>query len=546
VEEFLAIQPEVFEGHLSDDKKAKRGRFWRGLGLSLLLLAVCGGAYATFTQHGRDTMQMFKQAASVVSTMQTNPTLVFDQVNSDHVNILLIGRDVNWKPSKVYDPKTKSYRPFHVHDESAQARSDTMIVVSLDKSRNTIRMVSLPRDAIVNMPENDFGVRRGKLNAAHAYGGPQLLMQTLRDELGITIHHYAVIKFEGFKKLIDQLGGITVNVDGALKRDRSTGKLYRGNLKYDDNWGNLHIDLKPGMQKLNGEQAHNYVRFRMDLEGDPGRIRRQQTVMRALAKQIMHASPFAIPGLVKEVRHQFETDLNDEQIGSMAAFAKNIGDSAKIQPLTLFGTYGRRGSVILNKPLNEKLLSTILGPTFNPEKFLHRSPYTETGDEIGASNNASPAARAVLREAGLLKGNNDLKRPSELDAPVRVEPSESDKEARALEAAVEETHNYRRSSRMAASNEQLVIERSAVSAEDRPRRRRRRVVSEETTSQVPVSESVPDIPSSAPASSSGRSSSRSANAPDGAQELDSSPVPVPETHDTSTLQVEESPVPEPE
>jgi anionic cell wall polymer biosynthesis LytR-Cps2A-Psr (LCP) family protein len=92
---------------------------------------------------------------------------------------------------QVYDPKTKTYRPFHVHDESAQARSDTMIVVSLDKSRNTIRMVSLPRDAMVRLARNDVGVRRTKLNAAHAYGGPELLMRTLHDELGITIHHYA-------------------------------------------------------------------------------------------------------------------------------------------------------------------------------------------------------------------------------------------------------------------------------------------------------------------------------------------------------------------
>jgi LCP family protein required for cell wall assembly len=529
----LATQPEVFEERLNDDKKTKRGRFWRGLAVLLLLLAAGGGAYATLTKHGRDTAQMVRQGVAMGIAMQTNPALIFQQVGSNHVNVLLIGRDVNWKPSKVYDPKTKTYRPFHVHDESAQARSDTMIVVSLDKSRNTIRMVSLPRDAMVRLASNDVGVRRTKLNAAHAYGGPELLMRTLHDELGITIHHYAVIKFEGFKKLIDQVGGITVNVDGALKRDRRTGKLYRGNLKYDDNWGNLHIDLKPGVQKLNGEQAHNYVRFRMDLEGDPGRIRRQQTVLRALAKQIMQASPFAIPGLVKEVRRQFETDLTDDQIGSMAGFAKSIGDPAKIQPLTLFGAYGRRGSVILNKPLNQKLLATILGPTFDSEKFLHRSPYTETGTEIGSSNNESPAARAVLREAGLLKGDNDLKRPSELDVPVRVEPSESDKEARTLEASTSETRNTRRS-RLAASDEQVAVERRAT--EERPRRRIRRVTSEEVSSpsgRRPVVEektSTSNPPSSEPLESS----------------EESSPVPVPETHDVSTLQVEESPVPQPE
>jgi hypothetical protein len=185
--------------------------------------------------------------------------------------------------------------------------------------------------------------------------------------------------------------------------------------------------------------------------------------------------------------------------------------------------------------LNQKLLTAVLGPTFDSDKFLHRSPYTETGNEIGSANNASPAALAVLREAGLLKGNNELKRPSELDAPVRVEPSESDKEVRALEAAAPETRSSRRS-RLATSDNEATVERSIPADEERPRRRRRRTTSEETSSQsrsrLAVSEKV-----SAP------------SAPSEAQEStqESSPVPVPESHDGSTLQVEEeSPVPQPE
>jgi LCP family protein required for cell wall assembly len=167
-------------------------------------------------------------------------------------------------------------------------------------------MVSLPRDATVRLAPNEQGIRRTKLNAAHSYGGPQLLIQTLHDELGLTIHHHAVIKFDGFKALIDQVGGIEVNVEGALKRDPKTGKMYRGNLDYKDNYGNWEVHLKPGVQTLTGEQAHGYVRFRMDLEGDPGRIRRQQSVMRALAKEIMQSSPFEIPGLSKSSRNSLK------------------------------------------------------------------------------------------------------------------------------------------------------------------------------------------------------------------------------------------------
>jgi LCP family protein required for cell wall assembly len=417
VEANLAIENDVFGQQL---KKKKRGRVWRMLGLTALTLFGAGAGYFGFTKAGQDFVKTGRDAVTVAVSVRSNPNLIFDNAKSDHVNILLIGRDTNWKETKVYDPTTKTMRRFHVHDESAQARSDTMIVVSLDKNRKAIRMVSLPRDATIHMPENEFGVRRAKLNAAHSYGGPAMLIKTLHDELGITIHHYAVIKFDGFKKLIDQVGGVTVNVDGALKRHHRTGKLYRGNIDYDDNYGNLHIHLKPGVQRLNGQTAHDYVRFRMDLEGDPGRIRRQQAVMRALAKEIMHQSPLQIPGMIKEVRRQFETTLNDEQIGSAAFFAKGIGDASKIQPLTLFGSYGRRGSVVLNKPKNEKLMAVIFGSTFNPDNFLQNSPYTESGDEIGELDNKNESVRALLREAGLIKDDRPRHAESGSNASTTV------------------------------------------------------------------------------------------------------------------------------
>ncbi len=410
---------DVFGQQLQEKKQSKGKRIWKGLGLTVLLGAAASAAFLTFTQQGRQVKDLGGKGISGLVTAQTNPDLIFNE-SGDHVNILLIGRDVNWKIGKVFDPTTGKYRSFQVHDENAKARSDTMIVVALDKSKNTIRMVSLPRDAIVRLPENEAGVRRTKLNAAHAHGGPELLIKTLHDELGLTIHHYAVIKFEGFKSLIDRVGGVQVAVDGALKLDKRTGKLYRGNLDYDDNWGNLHIHLKPGMQTLDGEKAHAYARFRMDREGDPGRIRRQQQIMRALAKQMTTVPFWRLPGLIDELQKQFVTDMTTEQLASAATFAKNLGDTGKIQPLTLFGTYFEGGSICLNKPKNEKLLSYIFGPTFNAANFLRRSPWTR-GDDIGPSNDANPGAIALLREAGLMDENGAVEISPALEAPVRDE-----------------------------------------------------------------------------------------------------------------------------
>jgi LCP family protein required for cell wall assembly len=389
------------------------------------LLAATGGAAAwlNFTKSGHEARMLFPTMVQMYQG--ANPDRIFEDSGSDIVNILLIGRDVNYK--EVFK---NGKNVWHTYDENAKARSDTMIVVSLDRQHQTIRMVSLPRDAKVHLPDNKEGVRLAKLNAAHAYGGPELLMQTIHDELGLTIHHYAVIRFEGFKALIDKVGGIDVNVIGALKRDGT-----RGRLKYDDNWGHLHIDLQPGPQHLTGQQAHDYVRFRMDLEGDPGRIRRQQQVMRALAQKVKNAGKLQIPGLVNEIMNQFKTDLSNQDIASAATFAKNLGDASKIQPVTLFGVYSTRGSLLLNRSKNKKLLQYIFGSTFNPDHFLQNSPSTSE-DEMGEENNSSPGARAILREAGVI--GDDTKGDGADEHHVDASSSDSSDE----DAATSSSHRH--------------------------------------------------------------------------------------------------------
>ena len=490
---------------------------WTAIWIGVVMLLILGGAlaYLKLTPHGKETEQTLGPMVSAAWQAQQDPDLLFKESHSDVVNILLIGRDVNWEIKKVYDPSRKIWAKVQVPDETSPARSDTMLIVSLDKNRRVIHMVSLPRDARVRMPKNKFGVRRAKLNAAHAYGGPEMLVKTLHDELGITIHHYAVIRFEGFKKLIDEVGGVDVDVIGALKRDGT-----RGRLKYDDNWGNLHIDLQPGKQTLNGEQAHNYVRFRMDLEGDPGRIKRQQQVMRALAKQLTQQDVWKIPTLIQEIQKQFKTDegFSLAQIASAAGFAKGIGDASKIQPLTLFGIYGDRGSLILNEPKNKKLLHYIFGPTFNEANFLQRSPSTQN-DEMGEENNSSPGAKAILRQAGIIKGGAT---PSTPDATVAEESSSRPSEVSSSRGASEDR------SRLAVSSNNAEEPRRT-----RRSRRERDTASSERSTPEPREERR-HIPLLTPDET-----------PPGDGAAEESPVPVPEGLSTPAGDgaAEESPVP---
>ncbi len=396
-----SLAPEEFEFEAAPRRpRRKRKTGWK---MVLAVLLVAGG------------WMVYKKTGNMVPTLiglQQHPHALFDNIGNERANILLIGEDYNWTIKPVFNARTGKAAPYQVIDTKAPPRSDTMIVFSFDKTRRTVRMLSLPRDARVTYTDLEGQIHESKkFNSVYASGGidPKkreiLLKNVLRDEFGIRIDRVAVIKPNSFKKLVDMVGGVYVNVDGALKRDRSTGKTYRGPIEYRDNWANWEVDLKPGAQWLNGEKAHGYVRFRKDLEGDPGRIRRQQDVMKAIARRVMSKPLLQVPGLVQDVRRQFRTDMDDLELGSAALFAKNLGSAEKIQPLTLFGRYAANGDIVLNKAKNEKLLTALFGDSFDSSNFLAQSPWTRR-DDIGPHNNASPGALEVLKEAGLLPGGN--------------------------------------------------------------------------------------------------------------------------------------------
>ncbi len=413
-------QPDAFAAQL-DKKKKKRG-FGRIL-LFVALIAIGGGlSFAAFTSSGQQATKDIGEILPTVKAVYQNPNLIFDNVGSDHVNMLLIGEDRNWIIEKRFNPHTGKYAPVNVIDTKTPPRADTMIIASLDKNTKKIRIISLPRDARIRYRDKDGIRHRSKLNAVYASGGSEqderveTLTNFLASEFGLRIDRTAVIKLDAFTDLVDMVGGVYVDVDGALKR--KNGKFYRGDIDYDDNWGKWGVHLKPGKQWLKGEQAHGYVRFRYDFEGDPGRIRRQQQVMQAIVGRIKAKPVWELPQVAKEIRKQFNATLTDEEMASMALFAKNSEGGGKISPLTTFGTYAENGDVILNKPENEKLFSTVFGSSFLPGNFLQISPSTER-DEIGRTNNRNPAAREVLIEAGLIKPEDKVEDNFILDAPVR-------------------------------------------------------------------------------------------------------------------------------
>ncbi|AYO30957.1 LytR family transcriptional regulator [Biomaibacter acetigenes] len=222
-----------------------------------------------------------------------NLTNTDEFVKGGRLNILLLGLDAG---------------TIGASEEHNRHRSDTMMVFSIDRDKKDIKVLSIPRDTRVKIP----GVGVEKINAAMAFGGPDLAVKTVKDFLGIPIHNYVVVNYKGFKEIVDALGGVEINIEKPMK--------------YDDNAGNLHIDLKPGLQVLNGDKAEQFVRFRHYPGGDLDRVKAQQKFIEAVGKTILKPSTLLkLPKIINTVQENVETDIGPLEIAGLANFARQVG-----------------------------------------------------------------------------------------------------------------------------------------------------------------------------------------------------------------------------
>jgi LCP family protein required for cell wall assembly len=158
---------------------------------------------------------------------------------------------------------------------TAGRRTDTIMIVHVPVGGKPA-LISVPRDSFVAIP----GKGRNKINAAYAFGGPELLVQTVEANTGLRVDSYVEIGFGGFVNIIDALGGIEMCLPKAIK-DRDS-----------------HIDLPKGCQDLDGTTALGYVRMRKaDPRGDLGRVERQREMLAAVAKKA--ASPATVVNPVR-------------------------------------------------------------------------------------------------------------------------------------------------------------------------------------------------------------------------------------------------------
>jgi len=171
------------------------------------------------------------------------------------LNILMLGSD--------------SRDPDGSKGDNGAARTDTIILMHIPASHDKAYLVSIPRDMYVNVPktaDGQFGGRKAKINAAYAWGGASLMVQTVEGFTGVRIDHVVIIDFFGFKDVTDALGGVDLYIEQDIKSIHTPFRQF-----------------KKGTQHLNGEEALDYVRQRYQFkDGDFARVRHQQEFLKAL------------------------------------------------------------------------------------------------------------------------------------------------------------------------------------------------------------------------------------------------------------------------
>jgi LCP family protein required for cell wall assembly len=375
-------------------KSTRAIRIITSLSLGVVILAT-----ATWVGLGQISGQISR--ISVFGDLENRPEKV-----SSALNYLVVGSDNREGLTK------EQIRELRVGgtDVAAGGRSDTMLLVHISKARDSAFIVSLPRDTLVTIPahisqdgKSQIPDRPGKLNAAFAFGGAPLLIQTIELMTSLKIDHYIEVSFAGFVGVVDALGGIKV----CSKVDIDDPKS--------------HLVMKAGYHLLDGVESLKYVRTRdFDGRGDIGRMERQQQFVSAIVRKATSSGTLLNPiKLANFYQATIATVKMDEGVtkNDLLTLGKQMSNlsSGSVRTLTvpLSNPNGRHptvGSVVIwddvlapelwNRIKNDEALVDTVIPTADP------SAKASAGVSSKATPGASPTPTIIDKFKTQTAANN--------------------------------------------------------------------------------------------------------------------------------------------
>ncbi|MEM6838268.1 MAG: LCP family protein [Cyanobacteria bacterium P01_C01_bin.120] len=310
-------------------KKSRRFRVpkWLGIGVALIGVATAsavGGAFLAVSLNSKPLLHDSLTEEESAFFNQDEPitegnSLQVPQLTRP-VNILVLGMKVLTTDVNDLPPEARNLG-YHALVNSFDGLSDTMLLIRFNPHTEQLIVLSLPRDTRTLVQG-----QMTKLNEANQLGGPALSAKSVSDLLGgVEIDRYVRINVQGVEKLIDALGGVTVNVPK--------------DMKYQDDSQHLYINLKAGEQTLDGDKALQFLRFRYDDYGDIGRIQRQQMLMRATIDQAINPKTITrLPKILSVIQSHVDTNLSVEELLALSGYASKINDY-NVQMLMLPGNF---------------------------------------------------------------------------------------------------------------------------------------------------------------------------------------------------------------
>ena len=372
-------------------KKKKKWSTTKKVVLSLLaVLVILVGTVLGFYQHVKNKIYIEKEPS--ISKSDTE----FQEVKGI-TNVLLIGVDAR--------------------DLDEPCRSDSMIIATIDNNNKKVKLTSLFRDTLVDIP----GHGEAKLNSAYLLGGPELLLKTVKETYNISIDKYIIINFWGFEAIVDYIGGIEVDV-----KDYQLEELnkYIG----ESTGGNDCPVEEAGVQTLNGKQALSYARIRYNVGDEYERTDRQREVIFKVVEKLQNTKPSKYLGIMNTMLEYIRTNIDPLEALNMAytiyKFPSLDVEQLQIPLVALSETrnYKELGSVFLMDRLqNASILYNFIYENKYPneEEFNYDSLKTELQKYANQESvynkmyDINPNDYIEAQDGEVKRGNNSMEAPQE-------------------------------------------------------------------------------------------------------------------------------------